>query len=291
MADRDCCYLDGNYLPLHEARISVLDRGFLFGDGVYEVIPVYQGFPFRLPAHLRRLAMSLAAVRITNPYHEEVWQARLRGLLARHDRVDSSLYVQVTRGVQARRAHAIDADAVPTVFAMLSPLEPPTSGALTQGIAAVTHEDIRWLRCDIKAITLLANVLLRDEASRAGADEVILIRDGWVTEGGASNVFAIIDGELHTPRADHRILAGITREWVLELVRTANLVVHERDVSGEELRRAQEIWVASSTRELLAVTQLDHQPIGNGRPGPLWQRLYGLLQAYKRQWVLEQSMS
>jgi len=288
MAEITYCYLNGEYLPLPEARISVLDRGFLFGDGVYEVIPVYQGHAFRLQAHLQRLAGSLAAVRIANPYNEDVWQERLQKLIGRHGASDMSLYLQITRGVQARRDHAIAADNVPTVFAMVSPLQPPVPSLLVEGIAAVTHEDIRWQRCDIKAITLLANVLLRDDANRAGAAEVILTRDGWVTEGGASNVFMVIDGEIHTPRADHRILAGITRDLVLELARTANLKVHERDVNRYELAQAQEIWVASSTRELLAVTRLDQQPVGTGRPGPLWQHMHHLLQAYKQQWILEQ---
>lgn len=288
MAEITYCYLNGEYLPLQEARISVLDRGFLFGDGIYEVIPVYQGYAFRLQAHLQRLAFSLDAVRIANPYSEDGWRERLQNLIERHGALDMSLYLQITRGVQVRRDHAIATGSVPTVFAMISPLQPPAPALLEDGIAAVTHEDIRWQRCDIKAITLLANVLLRDDASRVGAAEVILIRDGWVTEGGASNVFMVIDGQIHTPRADHRILAGITRDLVLELARASKLTVHERNISQHELTQAQEIWIASSTRELLAVTHLDQQPVGAGRPGPLWRRMHHLLQAYKQQWLLEQ---
>ena len=274
-------YLNGRFLPLEEACVPVLDRGFVFGDGVYEMIPAYGGRPFRLPQHLARLRRSLEAVRIPEPMDAAGWTDLLERLVAANGGGDQALYVQVTRGV-ARRDHAMPAGLAPTVFAMSSPLEPPSPGLLEEGVAAVTREDIRWRLCHVKSTSLLANVLLRQAALDAGAQEAILLRDGHLTEGAASNVFAVLAGAVHTPPKSEELLPGITRDLVLELAREAGLPVHEAPVSAARLEAAEEIWLSSSTRELLPVTRLDGRPVGGGRPGPLWRRVHAAYQALKQ---------
>ena len=275
-------YLNGDYLPDSEAKVSVLDRGFLFGDGVYEVVPVYGGRLFRLEQHLDRLDRSLAAVRIVPPLDRAGWTGMLEELLARNPGGDRSVYLQVTRGV-AHRDHAFPADASPTVFAMVNPLQPGDPAVLETGVAAVTMPDTRWARCDIKAITLLANILARQQAVEAGATEAILMRSGRATEGAASNLFVVGDGVIVTPPKDQSLLPGITRDLVVELAEAHNLPLMETTVTEADLHAAEEIWLTSSTKEILPVTRLDDRPVGDGRPGPVWARMMRLYQDYKQQ--------
>jgi D-alanine transaminase len=274
-------YLNGEYLPESEARVSVLDRGFLFGDGVYEVVPAYGGRLFRLEQHLDRLERSLAAVRIVSPLDRAGWTAMLTELLERNPGGDRSVYLQVTRGA-ARRDHAFPVDALPTVFAMVNPLTALDPALLEHGVAAVTVPDTRWSRCDIKAITLLANILARQQAVEAGATEAILVRGGRATEGAASNLFVVGDGVIVTPPKDQSLLPGITRDLVVELAVANGIPLMETPVTESDLHAAEEVWLTSSTKEILPVTRLDARPVGDGRPGPVWARMYALYQDYKR---------
>lgn len=269
-------YLNGQFLPLAEASIPVLDRGFLFGDGIYEVIPVYGGKPLRLEEHLRRLERSLGEIRMPSPLTDAEWSSIFSRLITGTS--DQYLYLQVTRGADSKRDHAIPAGIPPTVFVMCSPITPMP----TDGIKAITVEDIRWNRCDIKAITLLANVLLRQDAIDAGAAEAILVRDGQVLEGAASNVFIVSQGAIVTPPKGRTILPGITRDLVLELARESGQTAEERHFGIEELRNASEIWMTSSIREMLPVIELDGQPVSAGKPGPVWQTMNAAYQAFKQ---------
>ncbi len=274
------CYLNGEFLPLADARIPVMDRGFIFGDGIYEVIPVYNGRAFRLEQHLDRLGNSLAAIRIDNPLASRQWQKIIGEIVDRNGNGDQSVYVQITRGV-APRDHAFPNPTVPTVFVTSNPLKKPTADMLA-GVAAVTLEDIRWQYCHIKAITLLANILLRQQAIDAGCIEAILTKNGLVTEGAASNVFVVTGKTLVTPPKGPHLLPGITRDVILELARANGIRCAERDIGRDELVAADEIWLTSSTREILPVTVLDGQPVGKGRPGPLWTRVLALYQQFKQ---------
>jgi D-alanine transaminase len=274
-------YLNGEYLPLSEAKVPVLDRGFIFGDGVYEVIPAYARRLFRIDEHLQRLQNSLTAVRIPNPYSEQEWKQVLNKLLEKNPAEDSSIYLQVTRGV-ATRDHAFPASITPTVFAMASPLLTTDEKAFNQGVAAITLDDTRWQHCNVKAITLLANILLRQTAIDAGAAEAILIRDGEVTEGAASNVFIVSGGVIKTPPKGARLLPGITRDLIVELARIQQLPIEEVNFSKAELLAAEEIWISSSTKEIMPVVNLNDKPVGNGRPGPLAHKLFGVFQEYKQ---------
>lgn len=270
-------YLNGEFLPLDQAKVSVLDRGFLFGDGVYEVVPVYGGKPFRLPEHLERLGNSLAGIRMAPPLSVEQWEAIFQRLIQGGE--DQSIYLQVTRGVAPKREHAFPKDASPTVFAMCAPIAPiPASGA-----KAITVPDIRWQWCHIKAVTLLANVLQRQQAVDEGCAEAILVRDGYAIEGAASNLFAVVDGVLLTPPKDHDILPGITRDLVVELAEANNIPLQERKIALDELNRAEEVWVTSSTREILPIVELDGRKVGAGEPGLVWQRMNALYQERKAQ--------
>jgi D-alanine transaminase len=280
--DESVAYLNGEFLPLSKARISPLDRGFVFGDGVYEVIPVYARRVFRLADHLQRLGRSLDGVRIPNPHSEQQWAQIIRELVRRSPHEDQSLYLQVTRGV-AKRDHAFPTDVVPTVFLMTNALSVPTQEAVDRGVAAVTLLDNRWLRCDLKTIALLPNVLLRQLAVDAGAVEAVLLRDGFLTEGAASNIFVVKDGVLLIPPKSHLILPGITYDVILELAQQHAIACEVREVSEAELRSAQELWLSSSTREVLAITRLDDATVGDGRPGPVFRRMYGLFQELKAQ--------
>jgi D-alanine transaminase len=273
-------YLNGEFLDLDQARAPVLDRGFLFGDGVYELMPAYGGRLFRLDAHLKRLARNLAEVLIPNPYDTIRWKQILKELVQRAGGGDWLVYWQVTRGV-APRDHAFPRGIQPTVFAMVNPLPAPIPEQLEHGIKAVTLKDIRWARCDIKAISLLGNVLLRQQALDAGAVEAILLRDGYVTEGAASNVFAVLDDMIVTPPKGPVLLPGVTRDLVLELMAGQGLPYKEAAISERALRKAQEIWVTSSAKEILPVTVLDGEEIGDGRPGTLWMRVHRLFEDYK----------
>lgn len=270
-------YLNGDFLPLKEARISVLDRGFLFGDGVYEVIPAYGGHLFRLEQHIQRLNNSLDNIRlplsISIPKWKEIFNRLIKG------ENDQAIYLQITRGVGEKRDPAFPEGISPTVFAMCSTI--PLASDAPHGIKAITLSDTRWESCHIKAITLLANILLRQEALDHDAGETILLRNGLVTEGSASNVFAVINRVIITPAKTKNILPGITRELVIELALANTIPVEEKDLPESELRRAEEIWIASSTREIVPVTVLDDNAVGTGQPGALWQEMHTLFQAYK----------
>ncbi len=273
-------YLNGQFMPIEEARVPVLARGFIFGDGVYEVIPVYSRRPFRLREHLKRLQHSLDGIRLANPHSEEEWMRLIGELVERNDEEDQSLYLHITRGV-ARRDHAFPAGVAPTVFMMSNPLVTSMPELVESGVAAVSATDNRWLRCDIKAISLLPNVLLRQLAVDAGAAETLLLREGFLTEGAASNIFVVRDGVLLAPPKDNLMLPGITYDVILELAALASLKAEVRRISEHEVRAAQELWLTSSTREVLAITHLDGQPVADGRPGPWFHRMYRLYQDYK----------
>lgn len=278
-------YLNGTWLDRAQATVSVLDRGFVFGDGVYEVIPCYGGRLFHPQSHLHRLARSLEAVRIKAPLSDAQWLEVFTSLLARNPGGDRSIYLQVTRGVAPRNHAFPPAEVSPTVFAMVDPITPVPAAFLRDGVAAITLSDQRWQRCDIKAITLLANVLARQEAIEAGAVEAILVRDEMATEGAASNLFMVVDNAVLTPPKDHQLLPGITRDVVVNLAQQLDIAVKETPITLDALRRADEIWLTSSTKDILPVTRLDAQPVGNGQPGPLWQRLYRAYIDYKHQGV------
>jgi D-alanine transaminase len=274
-------YLNGEFMPLESARIPVLDRGFIFGDGVYEVIPVYSRHPFRLPEHLRRLQHSLDSIRLTNPMTDAEWTKLTAEIVARNTGDDQSVYLQVTRGV-AKRDHAFPRDARPTVFMMSSPLVTPSREQVEGGVPAITATDFRWLKCDVKSVSLLGNCLLRQVAMDAGAVEVVLFREGYLTEASASNVFVVRKGVVLAPPKNHLVLPGITYDVVLELL-AANGMAHEvREIPEQEVKTADEIWVTSSTKEVLAVTTLDAKPVGNGKPGPVFRRVHQLYQEFKR---------
>jgi D-alanine transaminase len=281
-ADDQIVYLNGAFMPMTEARIPVLDRGFIFGDGVYEVIPVYKRTPFRLPEHLRRLQYSLDGIRLPNPYAEPEWARLIRELVARCPEDNQSLYLQVTRGV-AKRDHAFPKDTQPTVFMMTNALSSPPAEAIANGVSAITAVDNRWLRCDIKATALLPNVLMRQLAVDAGATEAILLRDGYLTEGAASNIFIVRDGTIITPPKSNLLLPGTTYDVVLELAEQAGLHFEVRAIAEEEVRHADEIWMTSATKEVLGITKLDGKAVGNGVPGPLFKRMHALYQEFKAQ--------
>lgn len=278
----DIVYLNGEFMPLEAARIPVLDRGFIFGDGVYEVVPVYSRHPFRLPEHLRRLQHSVESIRLANPMTDAEWTKLMREVIARNAGEDQSVYLQVTRGA-AKRDHAFPKDSKPTVFMMSSPLVTPAREQVENGVPAITATDYRWLKCDVKSISLLGNCLLRQAAMDAGAVEAVLFRDGYLTEASASNVFVVRAGIVLAPPKNHLVLPGITYDVVLEIL-AANGIAHEvREVTEQEVKRAQELWVTSSTKEVLAVTTLDGKAVGAGKPGPVFWRVHQLYQDFKRE--------
>ncbi len=277
-------YLNGEFLPIAEAKISVLDRGFIFGDGVYEVIPVYSRRAFRLSEHLHRLQHSLDCIQLKNPHSKTEWVQLIEKLIASNAPEDQYLYLHITRGV-AKRDHPFPNPPVaPTVFVMSNPLNTPSAALLQSGISAITAQDNRWLRCDIKAISLLPNVLLRQMAVDAGCVETIMIRDDeFMTEGAASNVFVVKNGVLAVPPKDNLMLPGITYDVVLELA-AANSIPHEvRKVMKAEVFNADELLMTSSTKEVLAITTLDGKPVGTGKPGVMFHKLYSLYQTFKQE--------
>ncbi len=276
-------YLNGQFMPIEEARVPVLDRGFIFGDGVYEVIPVYSRRAFRLAEHLKRLQHSLDGIRLENPHSNEEWTRIITELIAQSEGEDQYLYLHITRGV-AKRDHAFPKPPVPaTVFMMSTPLPTPPADWLQNGVGAVTAQDNRWLRCDIKSIALLPNVLLRQLAVDAGCAETVLIRDdAFMTEGAASNIFAVKNGTLLAPPKDNLMLPGITYDVVLELAYANGIPFEVRRVKKSEVFNADELLLTSSTREVLAITHLDGKPVGSGRPGPMFARLHELYQDFKR---------
>jgi len=276
-------YLNGEFIPLTEAKVSVMDRGFLFGDSIYEVIPAYGGRLFRLQHHLQRLENSLHAIHMENPLSIAEWESLLATLVIQYPGEDQSIYLQVTRGVAPSRDHAIPEEPVPTTFAITTPFPPIDPQIYEHGISAITLDDIRWRYCNIKATTLLPNVLLRQEAKERGAMEAILVRDGLAMEGAASNLFIVDDGQIITPPKGEHLLPGVTRDLVLELAAEADLAYCEMPIKAEQLDSADEIWLTSSTREIMPVTHLDDRPINNGKPGKLWQKIFNHFQAYKEE--------
>lgn len=283
MSEQANIYLNGEFLPEKEARISVMDRGFLFGDGVYEVIPCYSGKLFRLDHHLSRLDDSLAGIRMANPHDHATWRSILEKLVAQqpHPCSEQSIYLQVTRGSTGKRDHAIPKGIQPTVFAMTMPFAEPDPKLADEGVSAVTRDDIRWHYCNIKAITLLANVLVKQEARDQGAIEAILVRDGIAHEGAASNLFIVENGVITTPPKGRCLLPGITRDLVLELARKEKLPCREEEISEQRLQRADELWLTSSTKEVVPVTHLNDLPIGSGKPGPMFRQIAALYADYK----------
>jgi len=274
-------YLNGEFLPLEEARVPVLDRGFIYGDGVYELIPVYGRRPFRLPHHLARLQRSLDGIRLANPHTAAEWTELVDGLVAKQPFDDQGVYFQVTRGV-AKRDHAFPAGVAPTVFMMSNPLATPSAEQVERGVAVVTAEDNRWRRCDLKTISLVGNVLMRQLAADAGAIETVMFRDGWLTEASASNVLIVAGGVIVAPPKDNLILSGITYDAAEEFAREAGLPFEQRPVARAEALAADEMWLSSSTKEVLAVTTLDGAPFAGGRPGPVFRQVHAIFQRKKR---------
>jgi D-alanine transaminase len=277
------CYLNGNYLPLAEARVSPLDRAFLFADAVYEVLPVYASRPFRLREHLDRLNRSLAGIRMPPPLAHGDWAKLCLELIARNSAREAYLYIQVTRGTEFGRNHAWPEDLRPTLFAYVTALDPMSPEFLERGVAAVTAADIRWARRDIKSTALLANILLKKLSADAGAFETIMLENGELTEGSSTTVHVVKDGIIYTPPNGHNILPGTTRDVVAELAERLQLRSVSRRVTEPELRDADEIWLAFATRGVLPVTTLDGAMVGTGRPGPLFQRMSAAFADYTRQ--------
>ena len=274
-------FLNGRFLPIDEAKIPVLDRGFIFGDGVYELVPVYSRVPFRVDEHLGRLERSLAEVRIKNPYTRAQWREIIDALIAQQPFEDQGVYFQVTRGV-AKRDHAFPAGVEPTVFLMSNPLVNPPRELVEHGASAVTAVDNRWLRCDIKAISLLGNCLMRQLSADSGAAETIMFRDAKLTEASASNVFIVGKGIIIGPQKSNLILPGITYDVVVEIARAQRMALELRDVKEAEVRSADEVWVTSSSKEVLAIVKLDGKPVGSGKPGPVFRRMYQGYQDFKQ---------
>jgi D-alanine transaminase len=274
------CSLNGSFLPLQDARISPLDRGFLFADSVYEVLPAFSGRMFRFREHFDRLARSLTEIRIPQSLTHAQWHDVLNELIRRNGGGDMYLYVQVSRGMEFGRDHAFPAQTNPTVFAMACPLPALTDDVRERGLTAITVEDFRWGRCDIKSTMLLANVLMKQRAKDAGAHEAIIVCHGEVLEGASMSIFLVLDDVIVTPPDSHRILPGTTRDAVLEVVGES---VQRRRVTVDELARANEVWLSAATRDVLPVTRIDGQPVGDGKPGPRWREVStGLSEMRKR---------
>lgn len=276
-------FLNGDFELLSQAKVSVLDRGYIFGDGVYEVIPVYGLNPFRLTEHLQRLSNSLNAVSICSPYNEQQWQIIIKQLLSlnasQSPNGDFSIYLQITRGV-AKRDHAFP-DAEAGVFIMCTPLMPMSEQIKDSGVSAITLVDNRWLNCHIKAISLLPNILLRQQAIEQDAQEAILLRDGIATEGAASNLFIVEQDTLLTPPKSSHLLPGITRDLIVEIAKSHNIAIKETAINAEQLKQADEVWLTSSTKEILPVTKLDGKNVGTGKPGNMWHTMMQYYQQYK----------
>ncbi len=274
-------YLNGKFMPIQEAFVPVLDRGFIFGDGVYEVIPAYSRKLFRLNEHLNRLQYSLDGIRLKNPHTNEEWQSLLEQIIDQNESEDQYIYLHITRGV-AKRDHAFPVGVAPTIFIMSNPLLPPPAALLESGVSAITAMDNRWVRCDVKAISLLPNVLLRQLAVDAHAVETILIRDGFLTEGAASNIFVVKNNVLLAPPKSNLMLPGITYDVVLELADHHKIPHEVRQISEKELQNADEILLTSSTKEVLPITTLNEKSINNGKPGVMFNRLYAFYQEFKK---------
>jgi|TARA_B110000238_G_scaffold81575_1_gene89807 D-alanine transaminase len=273
-------FLNGKFIPADEAKVSVLDRGFVFGDGVYEVIPVYDGYCFKLKNHLKRLQNSLDESKIVNPYSEKQWEMLLKKLINLHLGGDQVLYIQVTRGV-AVRDHVFPENTKPTVFVMSNLMQGVPEKYKKNGISAISLKDSRWQKCNIKSTSLLPNCLLKQQAKDAGAEEALLISDGYLTEGSTSNAYAVIGGVIYTAPKSGKILAGITREVVICLAEKAGLRLIEEPVAEFKLTDVDELWTSSSTKEVLPITRLNGVKVGEGVPGPVWQKIDVLYQHAK----------
>lgn len=276
-------YINGEYLPQSQAKVSVLDRGFLFGDGVYEVIPVFGGKPLRQAEHLDRLQRSMDRVSLSNPLTRDEWNTVFQQLLQQNPGEDRSIYLQVTRGAAAVRDLSLFADIQPTVFVMVNDIKPVDYAVLENGIEAITVDDFRWKACDIKSVSLIANVMIRLHANAKSVMDAVMVRDGLVTEGTASNIFVVQKGVISTPPKSECLLPGITRDLVIELARANGLTVEEREIKKSELHTADEIWLTSSTREIAPVVKLDNHAIGNGVAGQCWKKIIGIYQGYKQE--------
>jgi len=274
-------YLNGEFLPLEQAKVSVLDRGFLFADGVYEVIPAYGGRLLRLQEHMDRLQTNLDAIRLENPLSADQWNEIFEKLLEENPSEDQSVYLQVTRGVAAKRNHGFPDEVSQTVFIMVNELSPVNKEELRPGVSAITLDDIRWKACNIKSISLLGNILLRQQAHDRNAAEAILINEGNAVEGAASNVFIVKNGVLITPPTSFCLLPGITRDLILELAKKHQFKYEVRDIAEAELSSADEIWLSSSTKEILPVVELNGAAVANGQSGPIWEKMIDIYQAYK----------
>lgn len=281
MAER-FVYLNGDYMPISQASVSVLDRGFLFGDGVYEVIPVFGSNLLRVDAHLQRLDASLSRISLENPFSTSEWEKKFNQLLDCNPGNDRAIYLQVTRGAYPLRDLKIQSGIEPTVFMMMLNVEPIDIKVLEKGIETVTIEDFRWNACDIKSTSLVANVMLRQQATQYGVVDAILIKDGQVTEGTASNVFIVKDDTLITPPKSKQLLPGITRDLVLELANDNGIKVEIRKIAAAELRQVDEIWLTSSTREIAPAVRLNEKFVGSGKAGPLWHKMINIYQEYKQ---------
>lgn len=273
-------FLNGKFIAADKAKVSVLDRGFVFGDGVYEVIPVYDGYCFKLKSHLKRLQNSLDESRIVNPYSEKHWETVLKKLISLHLDGDQVLYLQVTRGV-AVRDHVFPENTAPTVFVMSNMMQAVSEEYKANGISAITLKDSRWQKCNIKSISLLPNCLLKQKAKDSGAEEALLISDGFLTEGSTSNAYAVLDGVIYTAPKSGKILPGITRDVVISLALKAGIPLVEEPVAEFKLTDADELWTSSSTKEVLPVTRLNGEKVGTGLPGPVWQKIDELYQYAK----------
>ncbi len=276
--------LNGVWSPIEEAKVSVLDRGFIFGDGIYEVVPVYAGKPFRWPQHLSRLKRSLGKIGIPNPLDDGAWMALVTELVNRHAWRDQFVYLQITRGV-AKRDHAFPKIIVPTVFAMSSELRPVEADARATGVAVISLLDERWLHCDIKSTSLLGNVLARQASVEADAAECIMFRDGWMTEGSSSNVWIVQDGVILGAPMDHLVLEGIRVGLMAELAQSCGVPLQMRRITHDEVKEADEIFISSATKEVLAVKSLDGQSVGRGleagKPGPIYKKIFNAYQHAK----------
>ncbi|MEO1939940.1 D-amino acid aminotransferase [Candidatus Thioglobus sp.] len=273
-------YLNGDFIAKDKASISVMDRGFLFGDGVYEVIPAYNGKIFRPTEHLDRLQKSLDSIQITNPYSHNKWINILNKLVNHSSNTNQSLYLQITRGTDTKRKHNFDA-LTPTIYVESNPLTSKTKQELSKGFSAISAQDIRWSRCDIKATSLLANVLYAQDAKKHNVEEVILYRDNQITEGATSNVFILKNNILYTHPTGANILSGITRDLVLESASACSIQIQESSFSLDNIFTSDELWISSSTREIMPITKLDNKPINQGKVGAIWGCVFEYYQRLK----------
>ena len=275
-------FLNKQYLPIGQANVSVLDRGFLFGDGIYEVIPVFGSKPLREDEHLSRLDNSLRRVGMDNPYQRSEWQQLFQVIIEKNPGEDRAIYLQITRGHYDVRDLSVPEKQELTVFVMVMHVNPVDISVIEKGLRAVTVDDFRWHACDIKSISLMANVMLKQKAIEAGVDDALLVRDGNATEGTASNLFIVKDRVLVTPPKSNLLLPGITRDLVVELAEKNNIRCEMRDIAKHELSLADEIWLTSSTREIAPIVELDGNPVGDGKAGDCWRSLMNYYQLYKK---------